>query len=157
LITALCVVAAVERSFAQLAGALDTTYGTDGVTNVKVNHTLIASTVGQVLGYQSDGKVLLALNNEASLPRRSIAIMRFSQDGVVDLTYGDRGIAYINVISGVDPLYGPSCWMVVDGTLMYSKDLLFCLESDLVSISHLHSVERDLLTIFVFSPMGLTF
>jgi hypothetical protein len=73
--------------------------------------------------------------------------MRFTQDGVIDLTYGDRGIAYIDVITGVDPVVGPSCWMAVDGTLNDSK-ISFLSRSDILSILHLQSLERVQQTIF---------
>jgi uncharacterized delta-60 repeat protein len=72
------------------AGALDSTFGSNGV--------LLSSTAGTITGVvaQSDGKILVSGRQNGTAPTR-ILFARYLTNGAADTTFGTSGVAQISV------------------------------------------------------------
>jgi len=83
------------------AGSLDTTFGTGGVTITTLTTT--ASDANGVfpaaVQLQSDGKILV-LANVTNLPSITTDVLRYTTAGLLDATFGNKGIAVLPTVLG---------------------------------------------------------
>ncbi len=94
-------------------GALDTSFGTNGVvtTHVTDGTDVLVSVV-----IQPDGKIL-AGGNVGSPPSRSFALVRYMPNGSLDMSFGTDGI----VQSSVSPIGRDAAWSIAlrpDGSIL---------------------------------------
>jgi uncharacterized delta-60 repeat protein len=95
-------------------GALDTTFGDDGIASVNV---AVGGTNGEGargILVQSDGKVVIggAIEHDiaatgTAASDRDLALVRFTGDGGLDTTFGENGIAKLDLNTGVE-ITGPN-------------------------------------------------
>jgi uncharacterized delta-60 repeat protein len=71
------------------AGALDTSFGTNGVAQTRVGNTSHSVTA---VALQPDGKILLAGFTRFVGQNPDFALLRYTSDGVLDATFGAGGV-----------------------------------------------------------------
>jgi uncharacterized delta-60 repeat protein len=75
-------------TFAQSAGTLDNTFGTDGIVITSID---TINDKGNSLAIQSDGKIILGGSTQDSYPASDFALVRYNNDGSLDTTFGNGG------------------------------------------------------------------
>lgn len=77
-----------------IAGAIDATFGTNGVTTLVP--TVASSVNTSKLLVQKDDKIILVGYGTDAASNTSLAVARFTKTGAVDATYGTAGVAEID-------------------------------------------------------------
>lgn len=72
----------------QRDGAIDTTFGNNGVVTTDVS---TGSDVANAVAIQADGKIVVAGSADVSPKGKSFAVVRYNADGSLDGTFGDNG------------------------------------------------------------------
>ncbi len=72
----------------QRDGAIDTTFGTNGVVTTDVS---TGSDVANAVAIQADGKIVVAGSADVSPKGKSFAVVRYNADGSLDGTFGNGG------------------------------------------------------------------
>ncbi|WP_437731074.1 delta-60 repeat domain-containing protein [Sorangium sp. So ce1335] len=84
-------------------GSFDTTFGTNGIARVNVVEGGTTETARGIV-VQSDGKVVLAGNVEhdpsATPSDADLAVVRLNADGTLDTTFGNDGVAIVDLGAG---------------------------------------------------------
>jgi uncharacterized delta-60 repeat protein len=76
-------------------GVLDNSFGTNGIATTDVNSNVIAQAYSVLI--QSDGKILLGGWADNGTANYDFCVVRYNTDGSIDNTYGNGGIALIDV------------------------------------------------------------
>ena len=100
------------------AGALDTSFGDDGIATVNVQEAGTAETVRGIV-LQADGKIILAgtaegIEREEEIPAATninIVVVRLNADGTVDPSFGEDGVQQLDLSVDVDNV-GDTVWGV---------------------------------------------
>ncbi|MGK3991772.1 delta-60 repeat domain-containing protein [Sorangium sp. So ce1024] len=108
-------------------GTLDTTFGTNGIARINVVEGGTTETARGIV-VQSSGKVVLAGNVEhdpsATPADADLAVVRFNADGTLDTTFGDDGVAIVDLGAG-DGSTGDLLWGVDrdadDGLVLFAS------------------------------------
>ncbi|MDX2218701.1 MAG: FG-GAP-like repeat-containing protein, partial [Burkholderiales bacterium] len=75
------------------SGALDTTYGTNGISHVAVANLVYTGDVR----LQSDGKLIIAISAQRTGAGADLGVIRLMPSGVLDTTFGTSGGAMVTV------------------------------------------------------------
>ena len=95
-------------------GSLDTTFGTNGITNTDIGRGDFDS--ANVVAVQSDGKILVAGNSQIS-GTLDVTVVRYNTDGTPDNTFGINGKTTIDV--GDEDVYTQFVALQGDGKIVF--------------------------------------
>lgn len=85
-------------------GSIDTMFGNKGAAYYSVGNASIKDNVGNAIGLQSDGKIILA-GNSSNGSNSDFTIVRFNSNGSVDSSFGIKGACVTPIGSANDNCY----------------------------------------------------
>jgi len=100
-------------------GALDSTFGDGGVTQLRVGNTSHAT---RAVARQPDGKLLLAGYTRFVGQNFDFAVLRFTADGVLDTTFGTNGVVLTDFGTNTDQAMAMA--VMPDGRIVVSGQTL---------------------------------
>jgi len=86
------------------SGQLDTAFGDNGIAICQVGATSLTDNIGNAIGLQSDGKIVLA-GGTYNAGGYDFTSLRFNTDGSLDSSYGTFGVVLTAIGAGNDNCY----------------------------------------------------
>lgn len=123
--------------FAVPSGALDPSFGTDGVVTTAIGSTFEEA---HAMAVQSDGKIVLVGHSNTGM-NYDLALLRYSADGALDTTFGSGGKATLAVGSGND--FGEAVAIQTDGKILVAGTAFNGFDNDFVVVRFLSTGAID--------------